>query len=111
MKKDSSIFLLLLCIGALGNVVTADQDNVGHSVIESEARKWFDDAEFIKKITQYMSSYAGSNIYNWLSYPWFGIQAGAVLLIVVFTCVYLFIWSKFELNFRNEIQKNKLIYF
>jgi hypothetical protein len=107
MKKESSIFLLLLCIGALGNAVTADQNNVGHSLIESEAR-WFDDAAFIKKITQYMSSYAGSNIYNWLTYPWFGIQAGAIFLIVIFTCVYVFMWSKFELNFRNQIQ-NKLI--
>ena len=96
MKKESGVclLLLLLCIGALGDdAVTADNQNkLGHSLLESEARKWFDDAEFIKKITQYMSSYAGSNIYNWLSYPWFGIQAGGIFLIVIFTCVYIFIW-------------------
>ena len=102
MKKESSVcllLLLLLCIGVYGDDAAVnsdrDKDNTGHSLVESEARKWLDDADFIKKITQYMSSYAGSNIYNWLTYPWFGIQAGAILLIVVFTCVYLFIWSKF----------------
>lgn len=114
MNKESgmAVLLLLLCSigGSIGDGTNMKQDGHNDSLLKSGPRVWNSDY-FINKIVAYMSSYASSNIYNWLSYPWFGIQAGAVFLIVLLTVIYIMLWRTYDIILILPIIYQSLFHF